>query len=248
MDNRKIATTAMMVLSVLVLFIGTLGSIGGAASGNLFEQPPPGPHDPWGMTRSTYDPSAPIDLLVYDNFWGVTGDICDLHWYGFSGIWNATYRRYDSCDPDGMIFDITFYANNATGMPGEVVCSYENVSPKISYYGDYLEPPDDWVNRGYYFEADLSSCCQLRDGWVSIQSQGSDNGCWFSWMSTYVGDNSSLQEDRILNITNQLPIDQAFILTGKAEVPAFTPIGLIALISALSAIAALTITQKRKRH
>ena len=245
MDKRRIVTTAMMVLGVVVLFTGTICSIGGAASGNLFEQPPPSASEPAVLSFSTNDPTYPIDSLVYENFWGVTGNICDIHWYGSSGIPNETYPYlvHDKCDPRGMIFDITFYANNATGMPGEVVCLYENVTPKISYYRyhDYL---DD-----YYFETDLNPCCQLRDGWVSLQSQGSDNGCWFAWLSPFssdTGDNFSLQEDRTLNITYQKKYNLAFTLTGKAEVPALTPTGLIALLSLLSAIAAVTIVRKRR--
>ena len=270
MDNRKNAITTMMVLSVLGLFIGTLGISCAAAEepipglpgeageagirattdgsaplgssnmpgpcGNLFEQPPHGPSDTWASFTSAYDPSYPADYLVYENFWNVTGDICDLHWYGKSGtpVW-------ERCDPEGMIFDITFYANNATGMPGEIVCSYENVSPKISYYSDfpgYLE--------GYYFETDLNPCCQLRDGWVSIQSQGSDNGCWFLWLSSAVGDGSALQENRITNTIVQTDYDLAFTLTSKAEVPALTPTGLIALVGMLMAIAAVAIVRKRR--
>jgi hypothetical protein len=231
MDKRRIATTAMMVLSVLVLFTGTLG-IGGAAT-ELFEQPPA----PWFATTSTYDPDYPTDILVYDNFWVVTGDICDLHWSGLSANYSGV--EPSPCDPEGMIFDITFYANNATGMPGEVVCSYENVSPKISYYGEFFGL------GGYYFEMDLNPCCQLRDGWVSIQSQGSDNGCWFLWLSSSTGDGKALREDRINHTTDQI-LDHAFTLTGKAEVPAFTPTGLIALVSLLSAIAAVAIVRKRR--
>lgn len=229
MDKTKIAITAMMVLSVLVLLTGTLG-IGGATT-ELFEQPPA----TWFMTYSIYDPDFPADILVYENFWGVTGDICDLHWYGLS----VNYSNQSSCDPEGMIFEITFYANNATGMPGAVVCSYENVSPRISYYGEFFG------FGGYLFETDLNPCCQLRDGWVSIQSQGSDNGCWFSWLSSSAGDGNALREDRINNKIDQI-LDHAFTLTGKAEVPALTPTGLIALVGMLSAIAAVAVVRKRR--
>ena len=227
MDTRKNAITAMMVLSVLVLSLGTLG-IGAAASVNLFEQTLEDPVSGFGSYKD-----SERDYLVYDNFWGVTGDICDIHWYG---------GGFGNCDPEGMIFDITFYANNATGMPGAVVCSYENVSPKISYHGYY--PP--YFGDVYYFETDLNPCCQLRDGWVSIQSQGNATDCRFMWSSSSDGDGTMLQEDRISNSLHEYMDDLAFTLTGKAEVPALTPTGLITLVSLLATIAVVTLVRKRR--
>jgi hypothetical protein len=229
MDNSKTATIAMMMLSVLVLSLGTL-SIGGAASVNLFEQTLEDPVSGFGSYK---DSDSSLDYLVYDNFWGVTGDICDIHWYG---------GGFDNCNPEGMIFDITFYANNATGMPGAVVCSYENVSPKISYHGYY--PP--YFGNVSYFETDLNPCCQLRDGWVSIQSQGNATDCRFMWSTSSDGDGTILQEDRISNSLYEYIDDLAFTLTGKAEVPALTPIGLVALVGLLSALAVLTMRRKRR--
>lgn len=203
----------------------------------LFEQPPHGVTDPWYAYTSTYDPTYPIDYVVYENFWNIPREICDIHWYGLSATY---YEDWSPCDPEGMIFNITFYTD-AGGMPGAEVCSYENITPSIAYYGDYTGI------SCYYFEvSDLNPCCSLTDGWVSIQSQGSDNGCWFLWMSSAIGDGSSLQT--LANGTNPQPIehDRALTLTGQTQAPILTPIGIVALVSLLSAIAAVTIVRKRR--
>ncbi|GAH78075.1 unnamed protein product, partial [marine sediment metagenome] len=84
----------------------------------LFGQPVHGPGDPW--TAITSDANS--GYLVYENFWGVNGYICDIHFWGLT-LYNDGMSWYE-CDEDPMTFEIKFYQNDPNGDPGIEVCSY----------------------------------------------------------------------------------------------------------------------------
>jgi hypothetical protein len=76
----------------------------------------------------------------------------------------------------------------------------------------------------YYWETDLNPCCDLEEGWVSIQSIQSPGGCWFLWAGSDDGDLVSYQN------SGQQSTDVAFELTkvGPDPIPLICcdPVGL----------------------
>lgn len=166
----------------------------------LFKQEPQGPIDPGA---NCYTSDANLGYLVYDNYWNIDGEICDIHWWGFTMYWNSGWYP---CDPTGMTFDINFYTDYY-GEPGTLVCSYTNVQYSISGTGVFYTW-GSYSHELYYFEAFLTPCCNLQNGWVSIQSTYSPNGCAFLWMNSIDGDLYCLQDTTIRYY------DVSFILTG----------------------------------
>ena len=178
----------------------------------LFYQRPYEPDESWIFHTSTYDPDYPIDYKCYENFWDLEGAICDIHWWGLSLVY-----PWANCDPAGMEFEIIFYSDDPhdiTNMPPtDVVCTYSNVLPTYTFYATYGGAYDC-----YYFSFDpMDPCCDLRDGWVSIQSRYSPNDCWFLWDgSPQLGDGFAYQENGDPpNLSNDLSI----LLTGEPEEP-----------------------------
>ena len=98
--------------------------------GALFIQLPVLPDDPWAEV--TTDSNTPYQ--VFDDFWEITSPICDIHWWG--EFWREVGGQwYGPFDPEGSTFNITFYKDD-DGMPGDVACSYIDISP--SYTGTGL--------------------------------------------------------------------------------------------------------------
>jgi hypothetical protein len=143
----------------------------------LYGQPVHGPDDPWSGPVS----EEVFGEYVYDSFTGVTGPICDIHWWGFQ-----VDTMLEDCTDSDPSFDITFYADNA-GQPGTAVCSYQ-VTPTMIPTGINYSFGDGPSNQLIYYSVDsLSPCCTLTDGWVSITGQG-DEDCWFLWLTSGTGD------------------------------------------------------------
>ena len=107
---------------------------------------------------------------AYEDFWDLPYPIFEIHWWNVAGkfVGNNIYPS----DPEGAVFTITLYEDDGTGKPGNIVCTYENVMPSITGTGIMYEQPSDPLVHGsyelYYYEAVLSSSCELSDGWVSI--------------------------------------------------------------------------------
>ncbi|MBN1457008.1 MAG: hypothetical protein JW912_04060 [Sedimentisphaerales bacterium] len=159
----------------------------------LYGQPPYGPDD---------FPAGPFSEevfgdYIYDNFTGITAPICDIHWWGFQ----MDTTLFEDCTESNPSFDITFYADNA-GQPGTAVCSYQ-VTPTVTPTGIYFDFGGIY-NQYIYYSVDLSTCCTLTDGWVSITGQGDEN-CWFLWIDSGTGDGiiysdiSGIEEGEDLN-------------------------------------------------
>jgi|GEM_PF-1689791 len=168
---------------------------------SLFYQRPLLPDESWSFSNSTYP-----DYKIYENFWDLAGSICDIHcWY-----LPAVYP-WDNCDPAGMEFEIKFYSDDPTDHlnmpPSDVVCTHSNVVPSYVYFDDYSGFDT------YYFSLDLDPCCELTDGWVSIQCTYSPNGCLFMWSNSPQGDGFAYQE-------GAGPLaDLAIYLTGEPSAP-----------------------------
>jgi len=131
-----------------------------------------------------------------DDFWGLTEDISDIHWYGMSLSTSS-----EDCDPTGMEFEITFYQDSG-GSPGAPVATFCNVIPTVNYC--YL-----WAGifSVYRFDvARLKTPVSLTKGWVSIQGIGSPNDCHFAWLNSPTGNKNAVPLAGAENL--------AFTLTG----------------------------------
>ena len=170
----------------------------------LFDQPPHWPAESWSAATSDVNPG----YLVYENYSGVNGPICDIHFWGLNAYQPGT--GWVPCDENPMTFEIKFYTD-AAGTPGAEVCSYTLSIPGM---------PTGQLYSGfelYEYSADLDPCCVLDSGWVSIQGINSDPNCWFLWMSSSVGDGDSLQDDGTGTLVST-GYDRALCLTPGEEV------------------------------
>jgi hypothetical protein len=175
----------VVTLALLVVGIVALAAAPAFASPDggdiLFEQPPDTPAS-FGAAVS----DAGWGSLCLDDFWDVTSDIGDIHWYGFS----MDREEEDvPCNVTGMEFEIIFY-QDSSGSPGAPVATFSHVTPAITVYDDY----GFLSGSGYHFEvADLGAPVSLTKGWVSIQSTYSPNGCVFLWLTSPTGNNNGRQ-------------------------------------------------------
>ncbi len=240
MKKCKLLKEAIVLLIVAVMFFSTIAVTANTTNGatkhilfsdnktrvesslisvplsgpTLFEQLPHEPDENWSAATSCFDPGYPIDYIVYENFWEITDTICDIHWWGVS--LHFTGSGWVQCDPTGMTFNITFYKDN-NGVPGDVVCNYDKISPSITDTGKLYHSTIQ--AHLYLFEYDLDPCCQIDNGWVSIQSYVTDNDCWFLWMSAQTGDGDSLQDLNDGSGPQSTDYDRAIRLTGEGPPP-----------------------------
>jgi len=170
---------------------------------SLFSQRTHLPSDGW--SAATSDLAA--GYLVAENF-SVTGQICDVHWWGLDLQYSAGWYECDDLDAQ---FQITFYYD-AAGQPGAVACQY-TVTPIRTNTGLFYDAYE-WI---YYEVPSLSPCCTLTDGWVSIQDVDGD-ACWFLWMSSAFGNFDSLQ--LAAGVWGSTGYDRALCLTGE-YIPTF---------------------------
>ena len=178
--------------------------------GGMFIQLPRGPENP----RDCYNSNSGSGLIVYEDFWDIPNSICDIHWWGFSMFWDGT--GWSPCDPEGMKFDITFYYDDGTGKPGDELCSYDDVTYSLVRTGIWYMWYGGKLHEMLYFETQLDPCCDISDGWVSIQCNNSPSDCWFFWSSSADGNSNAYQYVPPLT---QLNDDLAFILTDAEAEP-----------------------------
>ena len=169
--------------------IATHNSITDGGRGSLFMQLPQmpcfGAHC-WESLVSDVGSGA----TSYDDFWNVTSPICDVHWWGQCAKFNGEWYTYD---PAGMTFKIEFYADD-NGKPGTLLYSYDSLIQVIIKTGImYYAPPLDKYFELYYFEIDLDPCCEVLNGWITIQSTYCPSGGWFIWINSTTGNNKSYQ-------------------------------------------------------
>jgi hypothetical protein len=164
----------------------TSQSINTINQGGIFIQLPPNPHAP---NYASWVSSSNGGWYCYEDFVGVTGQICDIHWWGTAlfydnGIWSQG-------NPEGMVFNISFWDG-----AGSFITSYENVEPKITNTSiGYYVTSSDFNKTLYYFETDLDPCFERASGWIGIHCTYSPDDSWFLWMRSWDGNNKLLQED-----------------------------------------------------
>ncbi len=180
------------------------------AKGSLFMQLPNGPANGEWMSGVSDLESG---WKIYDDFWEVSGPICDIHWWG--QCLKYTYDWF-SYVPTGMVFNIEFYVDD-NGKPGALVCSYENITPPIIETGIMYSFGDIRYFDLYYFETVLEPCCDMSDGWISIQSTYVPSGGWFMWINSDDGNLKVLQQNE--DDWTEYDFDMSFILTdGEPDV------------------------------
>ncbi len=181
----------------------------------IFSQMPYLPNESW----AAYTSAKNLAWLCQEDFWGINNvTIDDVHWWGLTWIWNSGW--YQGV-PDGMTFDIIFYQNNA-GAPGAVVppSPFYNVVPTYTNTGLLY---NGWPM--YYFEATIPSV-YLTNGWLSIQSNASQNLSSFLWMTSPQGNLNALQNGASLahnlafNLTYTPKPDYQINITGGIGVKA----------------------------
>ncbi len=175
----------------------------------IFEQLPHTPSDSWSIGTSTEaygaNPIGPYE--VFENFWGVSGGITDVHWWGLT----LTPPPWSGGSPVGMTFNIEFFDDSitSTAEPVSMVASFPDIAPTFTMTGD--------LYSGYElvkWEFDLPSSVSLAEGWVSIQSSGSPAGTVMLWCSAQTGDGYSYQAGAA---PPQTAYDRALVLTGGGD-------------------------------
>ena len=182
-------------------------SIGPLYGGNILFQQPPTPSD---QDCIAYTSDAIMGFLCLEDFLELTSDIDDIHWYGFSLVYDYDLEEWYECDVSGMQFEIIFY-RDAGGYPGAQVAKFSNISPTIEYYDTY------YVFPAYRFDVpSLGMPVGLTEGWVSIQSTFSPNGCAFLWLDSPVGDLNAIQQGGMDN--DNIEDNLSFSLTKSVRI------------------------------
>lgn len=177
-------------------------------AGSLFGQRP----EMTNWSAFTSDPAP--GYQCFENFSGLTGPICDLHWWGLNAYADP-YLGWIACLKANEAFTITFYADNA-GMPGTLSCGPYTVTPTkvdtgLTFGGFPLY---------YYSVENLAPCCTLTSGWISILGVATGEQCWFLWAGSSIGDIHAWQETLSTGAFADTAMDLSLCLTG-VYVPTF---------------------------
>ena len=180
---------------------------GSCPADSLFGQTAHMPDDGWSAGTSEADTGSGETLLRADKFVDVSGEVCDIHWYGFMLYLGSDWAQCTDSDP---AFEIKFYEDGGSA-PGAELCRY-TVYPTIT--GTGLLYHSSYQFELQYFEVpSLDPCCTVDpNGWVSIQGLG-DTTCWFLWMSSPNGDGSSYFNNN--GTVESYAYDNSFCLTGE---------------------------------
>ncbi len=146
--------------------------------------------------------------LVFDEY-ATNEQVCAVEFWGFDAFWNGT--QWFDCTEDPTQFVIRFYADNA-GLPGALVASY-TVTPVREPTGVVFPAVGELIR----YRAELSPCCPLQSGWLSVVAVsvgGTPTDCWFLWQSSPVGDTRCLQYNIQAGLLFRQPFDRAFCLRG----------------------------------
>jgi len=150
----------------------------------LFGQPFQPPTDNNWMA-STSDNGTAGSILVFDNFIN-SGSINRICFWGINGYFSD--NRWYVCYESPMEFQIRFFDDN-NGFPETQVASFD-----ISCVGNQTGLIYGGAFELYQYFADLAEPVEISEGWISIQGMDGNPECWFAWMSSLDGyDSSSLQ-------------------------------------------------------
>jgi hypothetical protein len=172
---------------------------------SLYGQSPTGPGGYWNFLNSDLN-NNPTPYLVQDNFSNVSGDICQLKFWGIEIYFNISYSN---CNENPAQFEIKFYEDNG-GVPGAVTNTYNAtvVGAPTGLMYEIFELKEYTVT--------LSPCATIPNGWISIQGVGvgGDPGdCLFYWANSQGGDGICYQNGATLTE------DAAFCLAAAGGCP-----------------------------
>jgi hypothetical protein len=139
----------------------------------MFSNPPDHPDSSWAFNTSELTPG----YKVFDDFSGLTEPVGNIRFWATQLHFTGT--GWEGCEEPTVTFEIGFYPDSM-GMP-------ERSNPTCIYTVDIPSVATGRVFAGfateYQFETDLDPCCDITDGWISIQGQG-DTACWILWGSS----------------------------------------------------------------
>ena len=174
LDSAKMETTTAET---------TRGSTLGCPADALFVQGPRPPAFP-GATVSDTDfnlVGSMGGVRVWEAFTADAGRIGGIRWWGLKAFRTSVTQFFVPCFEPTMDFVITFH-EDMNGMPGDVVCTYNAILPGLRTGVPIINFE---INQ---FELDLDITpggpCDLKSGWISIQSGGDDPTCWFMWVNS----------------------------------------------------------------
>ncbi len=172
----------------------------------------------WTAATSEYDPAYPVDYKVFDNY-TVTENICDIHFWGLSLLccWS------DCVGDDPMTFLIEFWLDDGLGYPD--VATGPIYTYTETWYGIPIMDIGGYIL--WQWGGDLDPCCDLLDGWVSVQGQtGVPDDCWFLWMNSPDGDAISKQWTDPTPTWDDLDYSLGLCLTGQSQCSVPTGVGI----------------------
>jgi hypothetical protein len=177
-------------------------SVEGCLCPELCQQPTP-PDQRWGSNASDIE----LYKIRYDNYPEIA-QICRVQFWGLVSHLEPD-ANWSDCEEDPIDFRIMFYPEDEeTGEP--------DVSNPTCSYDFTLEGRDTGIfYRGWdelvEYNALLYPCCDLSEGWVSIQAMGpAGDSCLFSWFWSSIGDDFSYYqqygypERRIIDVSRCL--------------------------------------------
>jgi len=174
----------------------------------IFEQQPV-PDD--STAHGPFSDAGQGGYRVYENFWELTEDIYDVHWWGLFG--------YGSGSPTvGDRFEISFCADS-NGIPdfnNHIVDFTGSIGTEISYVGtgNFY-----WGYELYYMEMDLPTPVSMAGGWVSFYKTN-NNAQKFAMIDALTGDDTAYHLNTYPPV---LTYDLAFELTGDVSPPPEKP-------------------------
>ena len=273
--KKAIVSRKLMTLFVVLIFAGTLVAVtaaveptissstgefrgvqalgaspGGGVSGYNVIWDNGMNYNNMGSTQNDTNMSL-VSLIADDFIFTENQTVRDVHWIG--GYWNPA-------EDGDFDWEITFYNDNGTGTePGTVIASY--YFPNAETHETYIGPA---IGGGicYDYSVDLPTPVEFAANtkyWISIQGIGDlwPQSGWAMHTDSILLHEAVFKSDYVdwnfPNWTNtstvfDYPYDMCFQLTsGKPKAPTFTPIGLVALVSLLAAIAALSIKIRKRR-
>ena len=144
----------------------------------------------------------------------VEAEICDIHFWAFNLTFDGSWAD-NPCERP-MTLEIGFYPDDGTGQPDTVNAQ--------CFYTLALDPtPVELISASYMlwqYDTDLDPCCDLLQGYVSVQGISvTDPDAWFMWMSGVGADSISWLWDPAVGLALD-DFDLSLCLTPGAACPA----------------------------
>ncbi len=185
---------------------------------SIFGQIPAPPSDP---SFNATDSDIATDATVFDDFSGLSEDICRMTWWGFDVYFNGGMQE---CTEDPMDFEVAFYPDDGTGKPDILNPLYTlpSVTPTRTPTGQLYGPFGDlWIELNRY-DLVLDPCISVTEGWLSVRgisSNGEPQDCLFMWVTSPEGDFNMWY--LVGDVWGQYEMNQAFCLGGAEYSPTY---------------------------